>query len=66
MYIRFYADLIDAMHLWINEHCEEDEWDNIVIGNKTAEYMANAAASVFDACAESQQYGVKEGFLKEE
>lgn len=55
------TDLYNSIQKWMDKNCESDVWPNIVIGDRTAEMMANAAESVFDACLESQQYGIRNG-----
>jgi hypothetical protein len=64
MNIYLKAKLYELMELWINENCETDDWPDIYIGGKTSEFMAEAAASVFDSIEEFQTYCVKEGFLE--
>lgn len=54
-------ELVLTIEKWIEKNCDQDEWPDIVIGDRTAEMMANAAESVFDACLESQQYGIRNG-----
>lgn len=57
--------LVAAIESWISKNCESDNWPEIVIGNETVLHMANAAEAVFDACLESQQYGIENGNFEE-
>lgn len=54
-------ELVAAIQKWTEEQCEEENWPGIVVGNDTVFHMASAAESVFDACLESQQYGIQNG-----
>lgn len=49
---------------WVDEHCQDPDWPDIIVGNKTVEHMAYAARSVFEACLESQNYARREGFMR--
>lgn len=51
--------LIDAIQKWADKNCDKDKWPEIIVGDETIYHMASAAESVFDACLESQQYGIK-------
>ena len=61
---QLYATLVECIDTWMNEHCEEDMWPKMYVGEKTGELMAKAAASVFDAVHEFQNYAEKEGFIE--
>lgn len=63
MHAKLYADLQQKIQEWVDEHCEENEWPDIIIGNKTVDCMTKVAASVFDACQESQEYAKREGYF---
>ena len=56
-----YSTLYDKMQEWLDYSCDEGYWPDIVIGDDTVELMAKAASAVFDACQESQAYGLREG-----
>jgi len=55
------VELYKSIQRWMDKSCESDVWPDIIIGDRTAEMMTNAAEAVFDACLESQQYGIKNG-----
>lgn len=54
-------ELVAAIQKWADKNCDGNNWPEIVVGDETIFYMAGAAESVFDACLESQQYGIKNG-----
>ena len=60
-----YAMLEKAIQKWLDRTLEESENADgaTVIGDRTVELMATAARSVFDACEESQNYGLREGLF---
>lgn len=61
MNLELKVKLVAAIESWINKNCKSNNWPEIIVGNETALHMANAAEAVFDACLESQQYGIKNG-----
>jgi len=66
MDLKLKADLYNSIQKWMDKNCDLDVWPNIVIGDRTAEMMTGAAEAVFDACLESQQYGIKNGNFETE
>lgn len=51
---------------WATENCEADEWPaDAYFGDQTTVLMVRAAACVFDAVVESQDYTRREGLLTE-
>jgi hypothetical protein len=65
MQAKLYFDLQQKIQEWVDEHCEENEWPGIFVGNETIEHMTKAASSVFDACLEAEEYCRKNGCLEE-
>lgn len=63
MNTKLLASLEQVMDEWISENCEEDNWPAMTVGGRTAEFMARAAASVLDACKDSQDHAVENGML---
>ena len=61
------ATLHKAIETWIEDHCEDREWEalDVVFGRRLAECMTDGAAAVFDGIVDSQGYAVAEGYLKE-
>jgi hypothetical protein len=57
-----FAALHAAIQEWADGHCEDADWPDVIIGDKTVELMAKAARAVFDACEESQQFAAREGY----
>ena len=59
--------LYEAVQNWLLNACELQEWDglDVIIGEKTVEYMTEMAFSMLKACAESQQTALKDGYFKE-
>lgn len=58
--------LYEAIQNWLLNTSELHEWDglNVIIGEKTVEYMTEVTFFILKACAESQQTALKEGFFK--
>jgi len=56
MNTRLFYDLEQSISKWIDDHCEQDDWLDIYVGNLTANKMASAAAAVLDGIEEAQQY----------
>jgi hypothetical protein len=64
--IEFKQSLRAAINKWVVDNCEEDDWPtDVVVGNDTVDYMAEAAFSVFCGITEAIQYGKREGMLSE-
>lgn len=59
-----FADLEAAIDQWANDACETIDWPDVVVGNQTISLMAIAARAVFEACEESQQFAIREGYVK--
>lgn len=56
--------LYNKIEEWSNEMSEGENWPDIIYGEDTTDFMTKAAAAVFDACHESQMYGLREGYFK--
>ena len=56
MNAKLFADLEHSIEQWIDDHCEEDDWLDVYVGNLTENKMAAAAAAVLDGIEEAQQY----------
>lgn len=56
--------LYDKIEEWANEMSGSMEWPDMIYGEDTTKFMTKAAAAVFDACHESQLYGLREGYFK--
>lgn len=65
MNARHYAELEAVIQQWADDACCESEWPDVIVGDFTVRHMAKAAAQVIDACAESQVYAKREGFVKD-
>ena len=65
MDIHLKAKLQDAIEHWAGEGVDGNDWPAAYFGGETLCLMTGAAASVFDAVIEFQQYAVKEGFFDE-
>ena len=63
MNLQLKANLFNKIAEWANENCEEEIWPDALVGNNTDELMADAAASVFDAVVDIQDYLKAEGDL---
>lgn len=59
-----YLALYNRIEEWANEMSDGEGWPDMVYGEDTTNFMTKAAAAVFDACHESQIYGLQEGSLK--
>lgn len=59
------AHLEKKIQEWVERHSEDDEWPRAYMGEETVVLMVAAAASVFDAVVESQDYTLHEGYFKE-
>jgi hypothetical protein len=64
MNARLYANLEAAINEWMELECTGTDWPDVYVGQRTAEMMAKAAASVLDACEESQAHAKREGYVK--
>ena len=58
--------LYEAIQNWLLNASELHEWDglDVIVGEKTVEYMTELAFSMLKVCAESQQTALKEGYFK--
>ena len=56
MNAKLFADLEQNIEQWVDDHCEEDDWLDVYVGNLTVNKMASAAAAVLDGIEEAQQY----------
>ena len=56
MNAKLFADLEQSISQWMDDHCEEDDWLDVYVGNLTVNKMASAAAAVLDGIEEAQQY----------
>ena len=63
MNAKIYAELEEAIDGWIQRNCDKTEWPEIILGDDTVAFMAQAARNVFDACQESQAYAKRNGLL---
>ena len=48
---------------WMDANSDKEEWPAAKMGEKTADLMAAAAVSVFDAVVEAQKHAVREDAL---
>ncbi len=48
---------------WMDDNSKKEEWPAAKMGEKTADLMAAAAVSVFDAVVESQKHTAREAAL---
>ena len=57
--------LTQAIEKWMEEECDENEWNAVVdlLGNDTASFMADAAFAVFLSAADVVGTSVEQGFL---
>ena len=51
-----------AIQVWLDQEAE-DGFD-FIVGDATVARMTDAAVAVWDACQESQQYAVREGYMQ--
>lgn len=61
---RLLAELSSVLEKWVEDNCEADDWPTTMTGEKTVDCMVEAAAAVFDACHEGQEFAQQNGFLK--
>ena len=59
-----YLALYNKIEEWSNEMCENGDWPDIAWGEHATNLMTKAAVAVFDACQESQEHGLREGYFK--
>ena len=57
------ATLEAAIEKWMADNGETDEWPDCYFGSESTTLMAEAAAAVFNAVVEFQQYAKAEGFF---
>lgn len=48
---------------WMDDNSDKEEWPAAKMGEKTADLMAAAAVSVFDAVVEAQKHAAREDAL---
>jgi len=48
---------------WMDDNSDKEEWPAAKMGEKTADLMAAAAISVFDAVVEAQKHAAREDAL---
>ena|GEM_PF-5284730 len=60
MDIHLKANLYDAIAHWGEKNVDMKEWPDAYFGGDTFYLMADAAATVFDAVVEFQEYAAKE------
>ena len=48
---------------WMDDNSDKEEWPAAKMGEKTADLMAAAAVSVFDAVVEAQKHATREAAL---
>ena len=48
---------------WMDDNSDKEEWPAAKMGEKTADLMAAAAVSVFDAVVEAQKHTAREAAL---
>ena len=60
MKTKLYLALEQAIQKWADENCETNDWPIRYTGGQTTALMAKAAASVFDAVIEFQEYAERE------
>ena len=65
MKLQLKAGLEKAIQEWVDTNCEKSQWPNCYFGGETVPLMTEAAAAVFDAVVEVQEYAIREGFLEE-
>jgi len=58
-------DLEGAIREWVDANVEGYEWPDCYLGEATVPLMTEAAAAVFDAVVEVQEYAIHEGLLEE-
>ena len=61
---QFKADFLKAVEKFMEDHQEDRNFPEVVVGDMTALYMTEAALTVLAACAESQEYGVDAGLFE--
>jgi hypothetical protein len=64
MKAKLFASLEAALDQWTDKQSEGIDWPNVIVGDRTVELMARAAAAVLDACQESQDYGERNGHFE--
>jgi hypothetical protein len=54
--LKLKLSLIEAIQAWADTQCETNNWPNVHYGQKTTEFMTEAAFSVLMAVTEAEAY----------
>ena len=58
------ARLLNTIEQWVETECRKSDWEDVIWGRKTTRLMTDAAIAVFDAVVESQEYAIRQGYLR--
>jgi hypothetical protein len=58
------SSLQNAIQKWMNEVCEDDDWEDLDFYCRMTQRMSNVAFAVLISCVENQRYERLEGFFE--